>query len=585
MKNWKTEGQAQSSSCNVLLIESQLDNLVIIKKVLSSLNCQVITARTPDQAFMCNNEQDFACVLADMQIDGQNVSKFARLLYDEDKQLHTPIIFIAPTHKDEHQILNVCELNAVDYLTTPFHPKVLQAKVRNYIDFHQANKQLQGLLDKQKKLLDKLNLLAYYDPLTNLFNRRRFWEMAEKLEKTASRYDEKFALLLLDLDGFKYVNDSLGHDCGDNLLVEVTKRLTETLRDSDLIARMGGDEFAIILPKLASYDDAAVVAQKLNDILAEPFVVNNIELVISASIGIACFPIAGHGIDNLFKKADIALYRAKDKGKDTFYFYSESLRLQYDRNFQLEFELRQAISKEEFFLEYQPCIDLKTSTVVGVEALLRWQSEKYGFVSPEEFIPLAEKSKVINDITLWVTEKACQDYGMWKSKENKDFELAINFSPKLFTGNHDTVDKVIDCINSYGINNCNITFELTESALEGDFEDLDIGLKLLRDQGFNIAIDDFGTGYSSLSRISKFPVSVMKIDKEFVQAISLNQSSEAIINLTISLSNSLGLKVIAEGVESVEQIQFLLANQCYLAQGYYYSKPVAATKISELIKV
>lgn len=565
---------------HILIMDNKDEELSLLEKSLKQLDCNIVTATTMEKGLTYIKQYDFACILADIQSLLSNQGEgFIQLLKLDEKTRQIPLMVLSDKECNS-DFLKGYELGAVDCISKPINATMLNAKIKHYLNFYQQKLQMRHLLMEQKLLLNELNSLAYYDSLTNLCNRRKFLDLAKNVEYSASRYKDEFAILLLDLDGFKFVNDTHGHDVGDKLLVEVAMRLKKMLRQSDLIGRLGGDEFAILLQRIEDRASVAVVADKINQVVADKFRIDGTDIKISTSIGIACFPISGNNIKTLFKHADIAMYQAKTKGKSTYHFYSELSDINYNRNFQIESELYQALEKDEFYQEYQPIIDLETNKMVGVEVLLRWQNSLLGKVSPDEFIPLAEKCKVIASLSLWCIHHACRQYDIWCRKyQLNNFRLALNLSPYPLT-DLTFIDQIVEVINSYSINLGNITIELTESAFDGHYKDIETALEKLANYHFNISIDDFGTGYSSLARLSKLPVTELKIDKTFVQDIGINSSAEAIINLTLSLAKTMGLDVIAEGVELSQHIDFLRKQGCRYVQGFYHSKSVSAEEIS-----
>ena len=574
----------------ILIVDDKVENLFVLRQVLNQIDCEVVECLSAVDALNACELHDFACMLLDVQMPGMDGFELATEIKAKERSQHTPIIFISAALQELESILKGYESGAIDYLLKPINPEILLAKVNVFIELDYHKQQAKNLLQKQEQLLQELEQLAHYDSLTNLYNRRQFWKIAENVRNIAQRYHEQFAFILLDIDGFKVINDTRGHDVGDKLLVKITSRLRQAMRKTEILARMGGDECAIIVPKVMCLEDVGIIAGELVDTLSQPYKIGKHEIKVSASLGVACYPKASQNIMDLFKKADIALYRAKALGKNTFQFYSEDLNVIYQRHNQIGYYLSEALLREELQLDFQPCIDMKTGMVVGAEALLRWHSPHLGNVSPEEFIPVAEKSGAIKQIGFWVLEKACLAYSHWQEKFNvKQFHLAINVSP-LQLLEKGFSKKALALFSEHKIDVQYVTLELTESAFEGDLIDIEPELLKLANKKCHIAIDDFGTGLSSLARLASLPVDIIKIDKSFVSGIGHSKRDENIIDISITLAKKLNITVIAEGVETAEQKEFLIQHGYFsdsdtlLAQGFYYSQAVNDTVFETILK-
>lgn len=421
----------------------------------------------------------------------------------------------------------------------------------------------------------KLTRLASYDSLTGLPNRLLFADRLEQSFAQSRRSGDIIGLLYMDLDGFKDINDSLGHNIGDALLKAVAARLSTHLREEDTIARLGGDEFAIILSSLSHAQDAASIAQKILDCLGASFEVHGQDLHIGASIGISLYPENGHTVEDLLRYADTAMYQAKRSGKNRFHFFTPELNHQILEQRQLEADLRRGLERNEFYLHYQPRIHLQTRCVESVEALLRWKHPTRGSVSPMTFIPLAEKTGFIVPLTCYVFEKACIQAKLWKS-QGKHVRVAVNLSAKCLQ-HKDLVPKIREILETHKLETTYIELEVTESAAMEDVEGNAKTLNTLRDMGIYIAVDDFGTAYSSMNYLKKLPVSCLKIDRSFVKDIGLaaeDSADIAIVKAIVTLGKALGFDVVAEGVETLEQATFLQSLGCDEAQGYYFCKPL-----------
>lgn len=426
-----------------------------------------------------------------------------------------------------------------------------------------------------KGIEKELEFMAYYDPLTGLPNRILFKDRLENEINHCCRQHTRCALLFLDLDRFKLINDTLGHTAGDELLVEVAHRLKSSIRNNDTIARMGGDEFTLLLTQLHSTDAAALVAQNVIKLLSQPFKIHGDELRIGASIGIAIYPDDGDNFTTLTRHADAAMYEAKDKGRGCYHFYSEYMDKTAHEHLMLERDLHRAVDEEQFFLVFQPQIEALTGKTLQCEALIRWEHPEHGMVPPDRFIPIAEETDLIHSIGDWVIREVCRQICQWRDAGVELPKVAINLSARQFRQNR-LVERIMTILNEYQIDVDSIEFEITESVAMENADSTMRRLSALHQQGFSLAIDDFGTGYSSLSYLKRFPVHKLKLDRSFVQDIESDANDAAISSAVISMANSLGLDVVAEGVESEGQRDFLAQHGCRIMQGYLYSKPLAS---------
>ncbi|OUS26810.1 hypothetical protein A9Q99_16465 [Gammaproteobacteria bacterium 45_16_T64] len=427
-------------------------------------------------------------------------------------------------------------------------------------------------ISERKEIENQLVNLAKFDQLTGLSNRTLYWEFLEKVTAYSKRTNDNLCVMFIDLDHFKEINDSLGHDAGDLLLVQATERLKSVLRNADLISRLGGDEFAVVIQQLTNINDIATVAQKIIDVIAEPFFLFDKESYIGASIGIASFPEHGMDATTLTKAADTAMYHAKQHGRNTYKFFDNDMHMRIQSHLEVSNDLRIAIKQQDLEPYYQPIIKISDQKLNGFEALVRWNHKEKGLVSPGLFIPVAEESGLIEDIGNLMLLLAGKQANDWFCNET-DMTIAINVAAKQLK-QKDFSQQILRLLDNQHISPHYIKLELTESALMDDPNDVIRQLHELRDVGITIAIDDFGTGYSSLSYLKKFPIDFLKIDQSFVREIGEDKNDEAIINAIIQMAHSLGLKVIAEGVETKEQLGFLKNLDCDYAQGYLFSKPV-----------
>jgi len=433
-----------------------------------------------------------------------------------------------------------------------------------------------------KETENKLEYLAHHDPLTNLPNRLLCHARMEHELQTASRNKDLVAILFLDLDMFKNVNDSMGHAKGDSLLKQVAKRINDSIRNEDTIARLGGDEFVIITGSLKSRQDAALVAENTLALFSTPFFIEQQEVFIGVSIGISIYPDDGEDSDVLLRNADSAMYRAKSSGRNNYQFYTPALTKKATERLNIETCLRQALEKNELQVYYQPQYSLSNEKIIGVEALLRWQHPEMGLVSPEKFIPVAEDTGLIVPIGEWVLKTACRQLKKWLDAGYPSMRMAVNLSARQFW--RPGLEKVIENIlEESGINPIDLELELTESIIMHDTLIISDTLNELHQLGIGLSIDDFGTGFSSLSYIQRFPLDRLKIDRSFVQDITTNSADAEMIISIIALGHSMKLQVLAEGVETKEQLIYLQEQGCDEVQGFYFSRPIPANELEKLL--
>ncbi len=433
----------------------------------------------------------------------------------------------------------------------------------------------------EKKMAEKkIHQLAYYDIVTGLPNRGMFLERLHQTLTQAQRDRNKINLIFLDLDNFKDVNDTQGHDIGDKLLRSVAERLSICMRDSDVLARLGGDEFVVVCPSVSTQENIAAVIQRIQAIFTTPFEIEGRQIYTSASIGIAVYPDDSLDASTLFRCADTAMYQAKNEGRSQFRFFSAELNQKIMQRVALENSLRHGLEKQEFFLHYQPLWDLKTSKMTGVEVLLRWQSSEFGLMQPAMFISLLEDAGLINNVGEWVLRSACLQMREWATTGHRDLKMAVNISGKQMKHPR-FIDMITTIIQETDVNPCNLELEFTESVLMENVEKTIETFRTLKEMGIQLSIDDFGTGYSSLNYLKHFPVDRIKIDKSFVADVSDNESDAAIIEAIVSMAQSLSLRVVAEGVENSDQLHSLTRLGCDEVQGFYLAKPMHAGELAE----
>lgn len=443
-----------------------------------------------------------------------------------------------------------------------------QGQLTNYVGTFSDISVLKGIESELKKL-------AYYDALTGLPNRTLFKERLQEELNRCQRFNCNCSVLFIDLDRFKLINDTMGHASGDELLIEVSRRIRNSLRTTDTFARMGGDEFTLLLPNIPNADAVAHVAQNIIELLNEPVLLNGEEIRVGCSIGIAIYPDDGDNLETLTRHADTAMYVAKANGRGQYHFFSANMDQIAHEHLRLESELHHALERGEFFLQFQPQVDARTEKVVRCEALIRWQHPERGIVSPALFIPIAEDSDLILQIGEFVIRDACRQISEWRANGVDVPPVAINLSARQFRQS-DLVFNILNILNEYQLGVDAIEFEITESVAMENAASTMHRLSMLAGEGFSLAIDDFGTGYSSLSYLKTYPVNKLKLDRSFVMDIPDDTNDAAISSAVIRMAHSLGMEVIAEGVETIEQVAFLLEEECTIMQGYHFSKPLAA---------
>ncbi|MDI1353256.1 MAG: EAL domain-containing protein [bacterium] len=440
------------------------------------------------------------------------------------------------------------------------------------------------VLKGQKRLKikqEELKYIASHDSLTNLFNRREFEELLDKSIASAVRNKNSLALLLIDLDNFNSTNDTFGHIHGDELLKQFSNRLVLLIRRGDLLSRVGGDEFTLISTNLRAPRSARQLAERILNELNNPYPINGKLITVTVSIGISIFPDDGHTTEELLRKADLAMYKSKNTGKNTYQFYTEQLSYLQHRESEIEAHLRKALQNNEFKLYYQPKFNLVDDKIIGAEILLRWENEVLGNLSPNEFIPVAERTGLIIDLGNWVLRKSCEQIMKWRNENNPMLCYSINISPiqiisnQFFTTLKRTLDE-FDYPKEY------LELEITENTLMGLSDEISLILNNISDLGIKISLDDFGKGYSSLNRLKMLPIDTLKIDKDFICDIHNDESKVVIVDIIIKLANELGMSIIAEGIETVAQMNYLISKKCFVGQGFLLSEPLLPEQFASI---
>jgi diguanylate cyclase (GGDEF)-like protein len=579
------------SKPDILIVDDRVENLIALEALLEECNSEVHKASSGNEALAILLEQEFALVLLDVQMPGMDGYEVAELMRLNDKTRSIPIIFVSAISKEQRHVFKGYEVGAVDFLAKPIEPLVLRGKVNIFLDLWLQRRELEVILAEKVEILIekerlevKLREQAEFDMLTRLPNRLLFQDRLQQAILMSERHNKIGALIFIDLDRFKWVNDNLGHDAGDQLLIKAAERLTTCVRKSDTVARLGGDEFTVVLQDVQHMTMVENIANKILEELAKPFYVAEKNAYVSGSVGIAIFPNDSRNMDGLLKQADAAMYQAKMSGRNAFRFFTPEMNAHTQKRMALEERLRTALECKEFCLHYQPKVDLASGRIKGMEALIRWESPEEGLIPPDDFIPLAEEIGLIIPLSQWVLETACIQNQKWIDAGFQPIRMSVNISAKHFSEKDHLLQTVQQALLNTGMTAEHLELEITESTVMGN---IDIGLKILealRQMGVHVSVDDFGTGYSSLSSLKQFPIQTLKIDKSFIRDLSVDSNDAAIVSAIISMAGKLSLSVIAEGVETLEQLEFLKKEACNQMQGYYFSRPLTAEMCTDMLK-
>ncbi|MBB6446897.1 EAL domain-containing protein [Bacillus benzoevorans] len=565
----------EAEKVNILLVDDRPENLLALEAIIERDDYQLIKASSGEEALKYLLKYDFAAILLDVQMPGMDGFGTAKIIKAREKTKNIPILFITANSMDAEHVFMGYSVGAIDYITKPFDPIILKAKVDGFVEIYRMKLQLMHQADALVERNRIIEHMAFHDGLTDLPNRRLFHDKLLSHINHAKNMHQPLAMLYLDLDRFKYVNDSLGHIVGDRLLQKAAQRLAGSVRKDDFVARVGGDEFNIMLPD-TDREQALEVAENIINAFKEPFLINNYELYITTSIGLSIFPYDGEDLFTIVKNADTALYRAKEQGKNKYTIYHSGMDLQSYQTFLLQNDLYKAVEREELTIVYQPRVDVESGRVTSAEALLRWNHSKWGTVSPGQFIPIAEETGQIVKISEWVLKKVCEQINLWKKSGFTPVPVAINFSAQQFLHKNLT-EHIREILTETQVDPQLLEFDITETVILGNEQMITETLQQLRKMKIKISLDDFGTGYSSLNCLRLFPYDTIKIDQSFVRDLSAqNHECLAIIETITSLAKNLKMSVIAEGVETEEQLNMIKLYHCQQFQGYLFSPPVLA---------
>ena len=562
----------------LLIDDNELDRQAIIRTFRKgNWNIQITQASSASEGLAKFDQDDYDAVLLDYRLPDIDGLEALRMLINNPNH-HSAIIILTGANADEDMERSFLEAGAQDVLfKSEIVPKHLSRAIVHARTRHLLERELQ-------ESHQRLRTLAENDALTGLANRYYFDESLRAAIPRAKRMNDQLALLFLDLDNFKIINDSLGHVMGDQVLKEVARRLLSVVRSGDIVCRLGGDEFAILAHNFETQESVAQLAQRILNDLRQPILVNNTENIISTSIGIATYPDAGSNASDLLKAADLAMYRAKRGGRDTYQFFSQSLQAQMQERLKLEKELRALIPTDHFILFYQPLVDAQTCEICGAEGLVRWNHPTRGILPPSEFIALAEEIGLISEIDSKSRLKACEQLAQWRAGKLVDdsFHVKFNVCAQLLT-EADLCENIIKDLQNTGLPSHAVGMEITESVLIENLEETAQSLQKIKDYGIDISVDDFGTGYSSIAYLKELPAQTLKIDRRFVQGVPENAADCRILRAMIVFAKSLDLKVIVEGVETREQARICRDYGADILQGYFFSKPLSPTDFEALL--
>lgn len=565
------------SPIKILLFEDDPGDFALLREYIAedkSANIKLENVQRLADGLELLSRGKFDIILADLSLpDSHGFETFEKI-----NTIWPEIPIIVLTGNDDDDLAGqAVKAGAQDYLVKgQFEHQLLIRSIRHALERHR-------LLSELKAARIAERLLAHRDTLTGLPNRQLFYDRLRQSILHAQRYKHFFAILFLDFDGFKSINDTLGHSMGDSLLKMASERLKECLRQSDTVARWGGDEFTLILDRISHGQNAIGVAYKILDAISQPFVIDGHELLITTSIGISLYPADAEDVEDLVKKADTAMYRAKKSGKNSFRCYDSSMDINYLEHVTRVNSLKKAIEDDELEAFYQPQINLNTKAITGVEAFVRWRHPQRGLIPPSKFMPLAEETGLILQVDEWMLRNTCAQNKRWQQEGLPAIRVSVNLSGRMFReGKFPEILSQI--LVETGLDAKYLVLEITETDAMRDVERTVVRLKKFKQIGVQIALHQFGTGASSLSCLKRLPKDMLKIDRSFVKGLANNEEDRTITNGIMALAHSLDLKVIAEGVETKEQMSFLLKPGCDEVQGYFISRPVSAAELTELLK-
>ncbi|MGL5076680.1 MAG: two-component system response regulator [Waterburya sp.] len=597
---------------SILVVDDVAENLKVLSSTLKQQGYQVRCAKNGLMALLGASTIQPNLILLDIKMPDLDGYEVCRKLKADDRTRHIPVIFLSALD-DVLDKVKAFEVGGVDYISKPFQVKEVLIRVKNQIalqsaqaeifqlnqelekrvqkrtlELKTANRQLKREIVERQRVQQQLIHDALHDDLTGLPNRTFLMERIElTIQQAQLNTDYMYAVLFIDLDRFKIINDSLGHAVGDQLLIEVSNLLQQCLRGSDIVARLGGDEFIILLDEVRDLHDATAIGDRIQHQLRSPFEIEGQHIFTTASIGVVFGSADYNNASDLLRDADIAMYRAKKKGKARYEIFDQAMYHETLKLIELENSLRLAIKRNEFVLHYQPIISLGNNDLVGFEALIRWQHPIKGFISPVEFIPIAEETGLIVDIGEWLLKEACQQLQKWKQQfdfipQVASLKMSINLASQQLQ-EPEFIHKLDRILEETSLDGGSLRLEITESVLiepEGSVKNT---LKQIRSRNIKLSIDDFGTGYSSLSYLRRFPIDNLKIDRSFIEQMNCDSENFEIVRVIITLAKTLGMDAISEGVETLQQLQQLRALGCEFGQGYLFAKPLSPTAVESVL--
>lgn len=561
----------------ILIVDDEIVSRYTVEALLSSEGYNLVFAECGEDALEKATELVPDLMLLDVMMPGMDGFEVCSRLRANPRLAELPVVMVTALDDRESRLRGL-QVGADDFMSKPFDRAELRARIRTITRLNRYRR----LVETEEQLV----YLANYDTLTGLPNRNLLMERMRQTLGRANRNHQGVTVLTLDLDNFQMINESLGHEVGDNLLREVAQRLTGLISEGTTVARLSGDEFVVFEEADDPVKQVSDTAQRILDRISKPMTFDNHEIVITASVGISVFPSDGEEVATLLKNANAALSRAKAQGKNTYQFFTTEMNTVAIKRLILENQLRKVLERNELCLYYQPQVSAATGRIAGMEALIRWQHPELGFIPPGQFISVAEEMGLIIPIGEWVLRTACLQNQAWQNAGLPKVRMAVNVSSRQFQ-QPNLLQTIKDILIETHLNPIYLELELTESLLMEEDHDkknsVFATLSELQGMGVHIAIDDFGTGYSSLSYLKRFPVNILKVDRSFVKDIGTNKDDAAITTAIIAMAHSLQLSVVAEGVETAEQLTFLHQRQCELIQGYFFSPPIPVKDMTKLL--
>ncbi len=555
------------SSGSIIIADDDPSILLLLRHFLTENNYDVTEARSGLEAIELCREQSFDLAIFDLvmpDVDGISACKKIAL-----QASRPPPVLIVTSLDDDTSINHAFDAGAIDYITKPINWSVFKQRVKRIVE--------------SEKNCQKINRLEFHDSLTGLPNRTLLLDRLESATLRAHRNQSMVALMMIDIDNLKLINETLGHENGDKLIQSVASRLSKAIRSTDTLSRSGGDEFNLIIEDIQQLEDIALMASKFSRVIEHNLTLMDQVVHVNASIGVSVYPQDGIDIGSLLSHADAALYRTKEMGGNTYEFYSPELGKKANRRLKIENALRYAIENDELIVYYQPKVNLNDNAATGIEALVRWNHPEQGIIPPDEFIPIAEETGLIIQLGRQVIEKACAQFKQWQNAGIPVNNISINVSARQFR-EQDLVSLLQQVLDQHQLDATHIELELTESTLLKNEDRAEVKLNQLHDMGIKISIDDFGTGYASLAYLKRLPIDILKIDRSFTNGIVHDPDDIAIVNAICGLANGLGLTLVAEGIETAEQLKRIKDLGVDYGQGYYWSPPCPADQYAELLE-